>query len=112
MDKVLNIDGRDIGFRVTASTPMRYRHRFSRDIFEDLVSIKNKFVKGEDFALSDLEAFEYLSYIMAKQYDPSIPDTPEDWLDTFELFSITEIYPEILDLWVQNEAMTSTAKKK
>lgn len=112
MDKVLNIDGRGVGFRVTASTPMRYRNRFNRDIFMDLVSIKEKFLKGEEFSLSDLQAFEYLSYVMAKQYDPSIPETPEDWLDGFELFSITEIYPEILDLWVQNEATTSEAKKK
>ena len=111
MDRVLNIDGRGIGFRVTASTPMRYRHKFNRDIFDDLVNIKDEFVKGENFSLSVLEAFECLAYIMAKQYDPSIPETPEEWLDQFETFSIVEIYPEILDLWVQNEHTTSTAKK-
>ena len=111
MDKVLTIGDKEVGFRVTASTPMRYRHRFSRDIFEDLVSIKNEFIKGEGFSPKNLEIFEYLSYIMAKQYDPSIPESPEDWLDTFELFSIVDIYPEILELWVSNEAVTSTAKK-
>ena len=112
MDKVLNIDGRGVGFRCTASTPMRYRHRFNRDIFDDLVKIKNEFVNDENFSIGVLEAFECLAYIMAKQYDPSIPDAPEDWLDEFETFSIVEIYPDILDLWVQNEHMTSEAKKK
>lgn len=112
MDKILTIDGREVGFRVTASTPMRYRHRFTRDIFDDLLSMKNEYVKGEGFSSKSLEAFEYLAYIMAKQYDNNIPESPEDWLDTFSLFSIIEILPELLDLWVQNEKMTSTAKKK
>jgi len=111
MDKVLMIDGREVGFRVTASTPMRYRHRFTRDIFDDLMKMKNEYVSGDGFSSNSLEAFEYLAYIMAKQYDDTIPDTPEDWLDTFNLFSIMEVLPEILDLWNQNEQMTSTAKK-
>lgn len=112
MDKVLTIDGKEVGFRVTASTPMRYRNRFGRDIFEDLQAIKDEYVRGEGFSPKNLESFEYLSYIMAQQYDPSIPGTPEDWLDEFEIFSIVDVYPEILMLWVANESMTSTAKKK
>ena len=112
MDKILTIDGREVGFRVTASTPMRYRHRFTRDIFDDLLSMKSEYIKNEGFSSKSLECFEYLAYIMAKQYDNNIPESPEDWLDTFSLFSIMEILPELLDLWVQNEKMTSTAKKK
>ena len=112
MDKILTIDGREVGFRVTASTPMRYRHRFTRDIFDDLLSMKNEYLKNEGFSSKSLESFEYLAYIMAKQYDNNIPESPEDWLDTFDLFSIYEILPELLDLWIQNEKMTSTAKKK
>jgi len=112
MDKVLTIDGREVGFRVTASTPMRYRHRFTRDIFEDIQRMKDEYIRSESFSSRSLEAFEYLAYIMAQQYDNTIPDSPEDWLDTFDLFSIVEILPELLELWVQNEKMTSTAKKK
>ena len=112
MDKVLTIDGREVGFRVTASTPMRYRHRFTRDIFEDILKMREEYLSGNGFSAKSLEAFEYLSYIMAKQYDNNIPESPEDWLDSFDLFSIMEILPEILDLWVQNEKTTSTAKKK
>ena len=112
MDKVLTIDGREVGFRVTASTPMRYRHRFTRDIFDDLLDMKNEYISGQGFSSKSLESFEYLAYIMAKQYDPSIPETPEDWLETFSLFSIMEILPKLLDLWTQNEITTSTAKKK
>lgn len=112
MDRVLNINGKDVGFRVTASTPMRYRHRFNRDIFDDLQNIRKEYLKNEGFSLGSLEAFECLAYVMAKQYDPDIPDSPEDWLDEFEIFGIVDIYPELFELWVQNEQMTSTAKKK
>ena len=112
MDKVLTIDDKAVGFRVTASTPMRYRNRFGRDIFDDLMSIKDDFTNNENFSIKSLEAFEYLSYIMAKQYDPSIPEAPEDWLDQFEAYSIYDYLPEIMELWARNEAMTSTAKKK
>lgn len=111
MDKVLNINGKSVGFRSTASTPMRYRNRFGRDIFDDLLAIQNDLKKEEGFSLKSLEAFEFLSYTMAKQYDPSIPDTPEDWLDEFESFSIYEYLAEIMDLWARNESTTSEAKK-
>lgn len=112
MDKVLDINGKAVGFRATASTPMRYRNRFGRDIFDDLLSIQNDISQNKEFSLKSLEAFEFLSYIMAKQYDPSIPDTPEDWLDEFESFSIYEYLSEIMDVWARNESTTSTAKKK
>ena len=112
MDKVLTIDNKAVGFRATGSTPMRYRHRFGRDIFDDLLTIKKDVDKGEGFSMKALEAFEYLAYIMAKQYDQSIPETPEDWLDNFESFSIYDYLLEILDLWAQNESTTSVAKKK
>lgn len=112
MDRILTIDGKEVGFRATASTPMRYRHRFGRDIFDDLQKIRKDFLKNEGFSLGSLEAFECLAYTMAKQYDPDIPDTPEDWLDQFEYFGMVEVYPELFALWAENEQMTSTAKKK
>ena len=112
MDKVLTIGDKAVGFRCTASTPMRYRNRFGRDIFDDLMSLRDEVTNDKAFSIKSLEAFEFLSYIMAKQYDPSIPDTPEDWLDNFETFTIYEYLPEIMDLWIKNESTTSTAKKK
>ena len=60
----------------------------------------------------DLETFENVAYIMAYQFDPSIPDTPDEWLDQFETFSIYQILPEILNLWGLNEKTTAKPKKK
>ena len=36
---------------------------------------------------------------MAKHADPSIPDTPEEWLDGFNAFSIYQVLPQIIELW-------------
>ena len=39
---------------------------------------------------------------MACHADPSIQGNINDWLDQFEMFSIYEILPEILELWGSN----------
>ena len=46
-----------------------------------------------------LEMFENIAYTMAKHADPSIPDSPEEWLDEFSTFSIYQVLPKIIELW-------------
>lgn len=126
MDKVLTIGGKSVGFRATALTPRLYRHKIGRDIIQDLNQLKRSYSKvvslpetateedRQDAQLSvmDLEMFENVAYIMARQYDQTIPDTPDEWLDGFEVFSIYEILPQILELWALNERTTAKPKKK
>ena len=40
-----------------------------------------------------LEMFENIAYVMAKHADKSIPDSPEEWLDQFNTFSIYQVLP-------------------
>lgn len=47
-----------------------------------------------------LEMFENIAYIMTKHADPSIPDSPEEWLDEFS--SIYQVLPKIIELWGLN----------
>lgn len=126
MDKVVSIGDKKVGFRATALTPRLYRHKIGRDIIQDLNSLRaayNRALKSKPDATEedrqnaqlsamDLEMFENVAYIMARQYDPSIPGTPDEWLDGFEVFSIYEILPSILELWAINEATTAKPKKK
>lgn len=126
MDKIIKINGRDVGFRATALTPRFYRHKIGRDMIQDLTTLRKAYNKAskipvdateeekEEAQLSvlDLEIFENASYIMAKQYDKNIPDTPEEWLDEFETFAIYEILPQILELWNINNMTTAKPKKK
>lgn len=113
----LSVDGKTVGFRANALTPRLYRHQFSRDLARDLNQINKKYEKvvnkDEAFEVLDLEIFENMAYIMAKQAAPeTTPSTADEWLEGFEAFSIYEILPQILQLWAKNEATTSTPGKK
>ena len=59
-----------------------------------------------------LELFENIAYIMAKHADSSIADTPEEWLDDFNTFSIYQVLPEIIGLWGLNVQTQVESKKK
>ena len=48
---------------------------------------------------------------MAYHADNSIPANIDDWLDQFEMFSIYEVLPQILELWGQNMITDVQAKK-
>ena len=49
--------------------------------------------------------------IMAFHADPSIPGTIDEWLEQFEMFSIYEVLPEILQLWGTNLVTDAESKK-
>lgn len=124
MDKVLIIDGAEVGFRASALTPRLYRHKFHRDIIRDLNQLRKSFRKvlelpedatdeeKQDAQLEalNLEIFENVTYIMAKQYDGNVPSDPDQWLDSFSTFSIYQILPHILQLWDMQQATTSIPK--
>ena len=113
--KKIEIDGKEVTFKASAAVPRLYRIKFKRDIFKDLSRLESSYSKkkNEDgsFAIEDLEIFENVAYIMAYHADHSIPDNIDDWLDQFEMFSIYEILPEILELWGSN-LVTDVASKK
>ena len=117
MQKVIDIDGKKVGFRASALTPRLYRVRVGRDMIVDMNRLKKSYDKvGEDedarLSVTDLTIFENAAFVMAKHYDNNIPDTPEEWLDGFVMFSIYEVLPHILELWNLNQVTTSTPKKK
>ena len=125
MDKVLTISGKEMGLRATALTPRLYRHKIGRDIIQDMSQLQKAFAKAAQISkdatdeereaaqlsVMDLEIFEDVAFIMARQYDQNIPDTVEAWLDEFDTFSIYEIFPVILELWNLNNKTTAKPKK-
>ncbi len=112
----IEICGKNVPFRSSATIPRLYRAKFKRDIFKDLSklesSYKGKQTKGSEFQIEDLEIFENVAYIMAYHADNSIPSTIEDWLDQFDMFSIYEVLPQILELWGDNMMTEVKAKKE
>lgn len=49
--------------------------------------------ESSNLDMFSLEVFENIAFIMAKHADPSIPNTPEEWLDNFNTFSIYQVLP-------------------
>lgn len=113
--KEIEICGKMVPFRSSATTPRLYRAKFKRDIFKDLSklekSYKGKTENGDELQIEDLEIFENVAYVMAYHADNSIPANIDDWLDQFEMFSIYEVLPQILELWGQNMITDVQAKK-
>lgn len=116
ISKIVVIDGKEVELRASASIPRIYRIKFRRDILQDLTKLKKAFVdnqeEGKEFEILDLELFENIAYVMAKYADPSVPIEIGDWLDQFNMFSIYEIMPVILELWCLNEESQIESKKK
>lgn len=114
MEKIISIGGKRVGFKATASTIRRYRRKFNKDFLKDIKALQHKMDESEDIELSseDLECFERIAYIMAWQYDNTIPASPDEWLDEFEMFDIYYVLPQIVDLWHLNTLELETPKKK
>lgn len=82
---------------------------------KDLRSLEKAVGEGDEensnFDLFSLEMFENIAYVMAKHADPNIPDTPEEWLDEFNTFSIYQVLPSIIELWGLNVQTEVESKK-
>ena len=115
LEKTILVSGKEVRFRSSAAVPRLYRIKFKRDILKDLskleASYKGKTDDGEELQIEDLEIFENVAYIMAFHADPTIPGTIEEWLDEFEMFSIYQVLPEILELWGANLVTDIESKK-
>ena len=116
LEKTVAIGDKQVRFRSSASVPRLYRIKFKRDIFKDLARLEKSLREngGEDgsmMEIDDLEIFENVAYIMAFHADPTIPSTIDEWLEQFEMFSIYQVLPEILDLWGAN-IFTDVQSKK
>lgn len=116
MTKKINIDGKDVMFKASAAIPRIYRLKFHRDIYKDLRDLEKAVDSSSEeqssLDLFSLEMFENIAFVMAKHANPTaVPDSPEDWLDEFNTFSIYQVLPEIIELWGLNVQSEVESKK-
>lgn len=115
MIKQIEIDGKQVSFKASAAIPRIYRMKFQRDIYKDLKalekSIGDNSEESSNLDMFSLEMFENIAFVMAKHADASIPNTPEEWLDGFNTFSIYQILPQLIELWRLNVQTDVEAKK-
>lgn len=116
LTKTIEIDGKEVTFKASAAVPRIYRLKFGRDIYKDLAKLEKAIGKGDESAsnldLFSLEMFEDLAYVMAKHADAGIPNTPEEWLDGFNTFSIYQVLPQLIELWGLNIQTEVKSKKE
>ena len=115
MIKQIEIDGKQVSFKASAAIPRIYRMKFQRDIYKDLKALEKSVGEGSEESsnldMFSLEMFENIAFVMAKHADASIPNTPEEWLDGFNTFSIYQVLPQLIELWGLNVQTDVAAKK-
>ena len=115
MIRNIEIDGKQVPFKASAAIPRIYRMKFQRDIYKDLraleKSVGDNSEESSNLDMFSLEMFESIAFVMAKHADASIPNTPEEWLDGFNTFSIYQVLPQLIELWGLNVKTDVEAKK-
>lgn len=115
MIKQIEIDGKQVSFKASAAIPRIYRMKFQRDIYKDLKalekSIGDNSEESSNLDMFSLEMFENIAFVMAKHANATIPNTPEEWLDGFNTFSIYQVLPQLIELWGLNVKTDVEAKK-
>lgn len=70
----IEISGKKVPFRSSATIPRLYRAKFKRDIFKDLSklekSYRGKTENGEELQIEDLEIFENVAYSTESKVPP------------------------------------------
>lgn len=99
IEKTVIINNKEVKLKSSAMIPRLYRIKFKCDIFKDLAKLEKSFKANEQsFEIEDLEIFENVVYIMEYHANKNIPLMIDEWLDEFEMFSIYDILPEILEV--------------
>ena len=115
MIRNIEIDGKQVPFKASAAIPRIYRMKFQRDIYKDLraleKSVGDNSEEKSNLDMFSLEMFENIAFVMAKHADPQIPNTPDEWLDAFNTFSIYQVLPQLIELWGLNVQTDVEAKK-
>lgn len=106
MEKLLEIDGKQINFKTTAATALHYKAQFHRDYLVDVLKLvklkklQNLDVNNLDFdelSQVDFNGMYNLVWALAKTADRTIPD-PISWFDQFQEFPIMEIFYDLIEL--------------
>ena len=115
MIRNIEIDGKQVPFKASAAIPRIYRMKFQRDIYKDLraleKSVGDNSEESSNLDMFSLEMFENIAFVMAKHADAGIPNTPEEWLDGFNTFSIYQVLPQLIELWGLNVQTDIESKK-
>jgi hypothetical protein len=115
VEKILNIDGRQVKFKSTGALLLKYKAQFHKDALQDIFKLYSMVDKETSQLKSleglDIEVFYNLTWTLAKTADPQLPP-PIEWLDSFSEFPLMDILPELMDMILSCITSTVNLKKK
>ncbi|PEJ48218.1 hypothetical protein CN692_24230 [Bacillus sp. AFS002410] len=104
MEKTILIDGKQIRFKSTGATPLKYKAQFQKDFFVEILKLNSlkKLNAGQDIKAEDIDHVDFdvlynIIWVMAKTADQTIPE-PIEWLDQFDEFPLFDIVPKVQEL--------------
>ena len=105
--KKIEIDGKEVTFKASAAVPRLSASSSVVTSTKTCASWKRALGENDEdnsnLDLFSLEMFEDLAWLMARHADPAkVPDSPEEFLDQFNTFSIYQILPQLIELWGLN----------
>lgn len=110
METIINVNGKDHKFKITAATTYIYRQEFGKDLLREFQKI-SKTKKGE-LPDSAVDMMGEVAYIAAKQADKTVPADITEWMDQFDLLDFYQVVlPEVFRLWQKTNTTTVRPKK-
>lgn len=123
MEKIINIDGRDVKLKVNGGFLIKYKTRYKRDALQDIMKIfenvnSNELENLEDDLIAqfkamqsiDTEIFYRILHMMAKTGNPDITDDVEEWCCSFDNLPVFDLMEDIIEIFLSS--MTSNIQKK
>lgn len=108
MEKIIQIDGKDVGFKSSASFLIRYRDYFGADGLKELSKLSTAQQEGD---MNALIVMLNMIWALAKNYNKKIPPV-EDWLDGFENFDVVAVFEEVSPLLFKSLGQTEKTKEE
>ena len=124
--RIITLDGRQLGLKASGLTPILYRARYGRDAIADLATLSKAYqrvqrvrdqedtaaVADAHFDSTTLNIYANFCHLLARQYDPEgVPEDRDAWLDSLETLSIYELITPVVELLLENQRTTASAKK-
>lgn len=110
MVKLVTIEGVEIGLKASAGTVRAYRDAFGRDLIVDMNKVEQEILGSKTLAGESTEIAENVVYLMAKEYNPSIPQL-EEWLSQFSPYFIYSAIVHAINMWYENTKTINKSKK-
>ncbi len=110
MERKFEVEGQTIGAKCSAGTVRTYRNLFARDLIQDMVSLEKELVETKTLSAASAEIAENVVYLMAKEYDDTIPAMNE-WLSSFSPYFVFNVVAQVIYMWRENLQTINSSKK-